>query len=1015
MKFKLLKFLTVFLLVLVGTLFLNGIKNSTTQADVCFGPGIVTINFTRAEPGITLLKEDQQGMTVKMNLGSIEFIPVSTPEGRFVLPRIKHFTRSFKVGEPTLPIAAQLISIPFGCKLKVQVVESTTQDIDLKAYNLTDPFMPVQPPLSKSESPADVPFEFNRSVYVSGGKYSLPTAEAEILGIMRSTRLARIAISPIDYYPNDKKITVYTSITVNIKYKNADWNKTEQMKARYASPFFEGLNSQILNAGDRAVGDDLVKYPVKYAIVAARMFESQLQTFIQWKTKKGFKVVVGYTDTIGTTTSAIKTWIQNLYNAGTTEDPAPSFVLFVGDVQQIPAWSGSAGSHITDLKYCEYTGDNYPEIYYGRFSAQNTTQLQPQIDKTLEYEQYTMSYPNYLGEVTLVSGVDSSYADPYGNGQINYGTTYYFNTAHGISPNVWLYPASDASGAAAAIIQTVNDGIGFYNYTAHGSHTGPSDPAFTTSDIPNLTNAHKYFLGIANACLTNTFGSDYSTPCFGEALLQAENKGGIGWIGGSNSTYWDEDYWWGVGYGPIDGGGPTYEETGIGAYDGTFHDHGEPVTKHYTTNGGMIFCGNLAVAASGSSRTQYYWEIYHLMGDPSVMTYMGVPTANSVVLPSSIGTSDTTVTVQANPGSYVGLSRDGILHGAGYIGTSGSATINITPFETNGTADVVVTCQFKIPYVSTITVSGGTTPPTANFSGTPTSGGVPLTVNFTDLSTGATSWSWNFGDTGTSTLKNPSHTYNSVGTYTVSLTATNSYGSDTETKTNYITVSAVQVPVANFSASATTIQAGGSVTFTDLSTNTPTSWSWTFTGGTPSTSTSKNPTVTYSTAGTYTVSLTATNSAGSDTETKTNYITVTAAYCASKGNSQADEWIARVRVANLDNSSGASPYTDFTSKTANLTRGTSASVTLNTGYSGTIYREYWRIWVDYNRDGDFTDTGEQVFSKNAKTSVTGSFTPPTSALTGSTRMRVSMKYSAYPTSCETFSYGEVEDYTAAIQ
>ena len=80
-------------------------------------------------------------------------------------------------------------------------------------------------------------------------------------------------------------------------------------------------------------------------------------------------------------------------------------------------------------------------------------------------------------------------------------------------------------------------------------------------------------------------------------------------------------------------------------------------------------------------------------------------------------------------------------------------------------------------------------PPVANFSGTPTSGTAPLTVNFTDLSSGSpTSWSWTFGDGGTSAVKNPSHQYTSVGYYTVSLTATNAYGYDTETKTNYIEV-----------------------------------------------------------------------------------------------------------------------------------------------------------------------------------------------------------------------------------
>jgi len=321
----------------------------------------------------------------------------------------------------------------------------------------------------------------------------------------------------------------------------------------------------------------------------------------------------------------------------------------------------------------------------------------------------------------------------------------------------------------------------------------------------------------------------------------------------------------------------------------------------------------------------------------------------------------------------------------------------------------------------TADVSGGGQPPVANFSASATTIIVGQSVTFTDLSTnGPTSWAWTFngGTPSTSNLQNPTITYNTVGVYTVSLTATNAFGSDTETKANYITVNPPPAPVANFSGSPTTIDEGQSVSFTDLSTNNPTSWLWTFVGGTPSSSTVKNPTITYNIAGTYTVELTATNLGGSDTETKVNYITVnipSIVYCTSQGNSQTRGWISRVRVANLDNSSAASKYTDFTSKTANLTRGVSASVILNTSYSGTVYRMYWRIWIDYNHDGDFIDTGEQVFSKNATNSVSGSFTTRTSALTGNTRMRVSMKYNGYPTSCQTFNYGEVEDYTANIQ
>jgi PKD repeat protein len=1004
------KFLKLLLTVFVGTAFLIGITISAPGTSSYSGQIIKSTSFGSGDSGITLLKQDENGLLIRMDIGKVDFLSVNTKAGSFVLPRIPKFTRSFKVGEPALPIAAELISIPFGCSLKAQVIDSKTKVVDIPGK-----LMPVQPPLSKSTDPRTVPFEYNRNIYTTPGKYSLPLVSTEITGTMRATRIGRVAISPVEYYPTKNKALIYKSVTVRIAFKNANWEKTKQMQKKYASFFFEPAYRQLLNHNaSNYLKADLVKFPVTYVIVADRMFEAQLQPFIQWKTKKGFNVITGYTDTIGTSQSAIKTYIQNLYN---TESPAPSFVLFAGDDQQIQAWAGSSGSHITDLRYCEFTGDDLPEIYYGRFSAQNTTQFQPQIDKTLEYEQYTMPDPSYLAEVTLVSGVDSGYADPYGNGQINYGTNLYFNASHSITPHVWLYPASDASGAGADIIQTVSDGVGFYNYTAHCSHDGPADPSFSQGDVSGLNNAHKYLLGIGNCCLSNTFGDDYGTPCFGEAFLQAQDKGGIGWIGGSNSTYWDEDYWFGVGSGPIDGDGPTYSETGIGGYDGVFHDHGEAASLHYVTNSAIIFAGNSAVVEAGSSRTQYYWEIYHLMGDPSVMTYMGVPTANSISHASSAILTATSFNVQAVPGSYVGITKDGVLHGAAYVGSSGSVDVPLTAFSSTGTAIIMVTCQNKEPYEANVSITGGTEPPVADFTGTPTSGMVALTVQFTDQSTqGPSSWAWTFGDGGTSTAQHPSHQYTSVGTYTVSLTATNSIGSDAETKTGYITVTTLQPPAADFSASATAVFEGNSINFTDESTNNPSSWSWTFTGGTPSSSTAQNPSVTYNTAGTYTVSLTAYNGAGNDTETKTAYITVQVeplVYCTSQGSNYSYEWIENATIGDIDNTSGAAGYTDFTSITGNLTAGENFSVSLTPGFSGTVYTEHWKIYIDYNIDGDFEDAGEQVFYQVSTSTVTGSFTVPT-GISGLTTMRVSMKYSTEQTPCETFSYGEVEDYTVNI-
>jgi chitodextrinase len=171
----------------------------------------------------------------------------------------------------------------------------------------------------------------------------------------------------------------------------------------------------------------------------------------------------------------------------------------------------------------------------------------------------------------------------------------------------------------------------------------------------------------------------------------------------------------------------------------------------------------------------------------------------------------------------------------------------------------------------------------------------------------------------------------------------------------------------------------------------------------------------------YTFTVRAKDAAGnvSSTSNTVNVTTLvsTVTYCASQGNNTNDEWIQRVQLGSINNNSGNNGcYADFTSLSTTLVKGTSNTVTITPAWSGTVYREAYRVWIDYNQDGDFNDSGEQVYNRTRTNAsvVSGSFTVPTSALNGATRMRVSMKYNASPTSCETFTYGEVEDYTVII-
>jgi len=167
--------------------------------------------------------------------------------------------------------------------------------------------------------------------------------------------------------------------------------------------------------------------------------------------------------------------------------------------------------------------------------------------------------------------------------------------------------------------------------------------------------------------------------------------------------------------------------------------------------------------------------------------------------------------------------------------------------------------------------------PIASFTADVLSGTLPLTVNFTDTSANTPdTWYWSFGDGDTSSYQNVTHTYESAGSYSITLTATNDEGSNTTTKYGFISVNkAIGIPSASFTADSTTGDAPLTVQFTDSSSNTPTAWVWSFGDG--ESSTLPNPSHTYTTAGSYTVSLTASNTGGTNTVIQSGYITVTGA------------------------------------------------------------------------------------------------------------------------------------------
>lgn len=620
-----------------------------------------------------------------------------SPAGQeFTEIEIPGYQQTGIVGAPSLPVMNRILEVPHGGAVSVQVTSRSVRKVDLVAEGYEAPVFPRQAPQVKTGAPNA--FAWDQRTYLVGGFQQDAMAQVEEIGMLRDKRLVLLKLAPVGYDPVSGVLEVHDELQVEVTVEGADLAATADHKARYASPYFANMASNLLVPPAVAALEPEVAGPRTYAVVADEAFRGPLEPFLDWKRRQGFDVILTTTAEVSADASAIQTHVHGLYNQPADGHKAPDFLLLVGDHDNVPAkqtgsgWSG----HITDLYFSAVTDDYLPDILSGRLSARTTAELVPQLEKLLEYERFEMADPSYLQRVALTAGWDSSHAVEWGYPQINYGTENYFNGDHGFT-DVSVFLSAGAHQNQSEIVSTISSGVAFYNYTAHGSETSFADPTFTIADVEGLQNEGKYGLILANCCVTGSFNR---SKCFGESWLRAPGRGAIGYIGGSNNTYWDEDLWFGNGFYSIahpnaGGDAPAKADTGIGAYDHAFE-------APHATAASLMVAGNLAVEASNTSRKLYYWEVYHLFGDPSLQVWMGVPSENPVQHPARLEDPAQGIVISGAPGSYVGLSYEGKTLCAGFIGEAGTAHFNLCRLPESGTADLVITAKNRKPYFATV-------------------------------------------------------------------------------------------------------------------------------------------------------------------------------------------------------------------------------------------------------------------------------------------------------------------------
>ena len=627
------------------------------------------------------------------------------------------------IGCPSLPVLRKWIEIPVCGRVEVEVTNAESRLLDGDSLGVAMPLAPRQPSVCKTGSRNADSLFFNRGLYAIDTFLGPQPAEVEVVGIARDRRLAQLVFSPVQYNPVANQFVVYTRLELTVRYHDVDADATKRLKT-HSTPAFASYS---WCEGTWSAKSPAATAPIRYLIVSHPMFRGYLDEFADWKRNTGYLVDIAYTDQpeVGATANSIKAFIKRQYSDATSEIPAPAFLLLVGDTAQLPAFSYAYNmsyygfiDHVSDVNYACWTDDRLPDCHYGRLSAQNIDQLLPQLEKILMYERYEFPDPSFLDRAVLVAGVDMGSPGDYGycfaDPAMDYAAKMYVNGFNGFSqvkefknntdidphvPNVTVGP--NKSDYSAYIRSLYSAGAGWINYSAHGEWNRWQSPQMNNTHVAEMTNTDKCGVMIGNCCLTAKFDEPV---CFAEALMRADGRRGAAlYIGASNSTYWNEDFYWAVGMRTGISGGmeQRYNAAHRGAYDHIFHTHGEDYPQWAVTAGDLMMCGNMSVENSSSDLKSYYWQVYHLFGDPSMIPWLSQ--AHEMPLSyNGAGDGSKRLYVGAAPYAYVALT-DGAnnLLGAAFADCEGHATVTCgSPIELGSARLSAIAQGYKPAFVA---------------------------------------------------------------------------------------------------------------------------------------------------------------------------------------------------------------------------------------------------------------------------------------------------------------------------
>jgi hypothetical protein len=620
---------------------------------------------------IDVISGDPTHTVLTMNLGSFTMDEVVIDGRTWDTIALENRPLWHQEGLPALPTIRESIQIPNDSEMALRITDAEYRD-----FNNVD-VAPSKGIISRNIDPEMISYRFDE-FYSGDSWFPGSVADLDSPYIMRDVRGMVVEFNPFRYNPATRTLRVYTSITVEIEAVGpGQVNILGQSPAKRVDEFERIYNRHFLNYD--AAGDRYVSVPEvgNMLIITYDAFHSAVQPLVDWKNQMGIPTTIVDVSAIGSSATQIKSYILNLYNTD-----GLAFVLLVGDVAQIPYYNNGGAS---DPSYGFLAGsDYYPEVFTGRLSAENLTQVSSQVTKFIEYERDAQADADWY---TKGIGIASSQGAGIGDdGEADYVHMGYIRDDLLSFTYTLVDQVYDTNGGSASDVSNgCNNGRSFINYCGHGWMQGWSTTGFSNNHVNALTNDNMLPFIVSVACNTGEFQSG---TCFGEAWLRATNgsepTGAIGFYGSTISQSWAP---------PMSAQDEITDLLVAG-------------TKR--TFGGLCYNGSCQMiddyGASGNNEMKY-WTVF---SDPSLRVRTATPTACTISHASTIDPLLESFLVETDPGNLVALSYDGQLIGSVFADATGDAIISNDDLPGTGVNVTLTVSGFNhLTHVEQIMVEDG--------------------------------------------------------------------------------------------------------------------------------------------------------------------------------------------------------------------------------------------------------------------------------------------------------------------